>query len=81
VELYFDGPGIYIVKTLNDIDAELMEMFAVSGADAQISEKSRDYTYRLSVKDQSELIGFLTTLYNQHHTILKVEHLVEHNNN
>ena len=81
IDLYFDGPGTYLVTTKNRIKSEFMEIFPVEICAARPGNNAEENSYTLTVRDQSELMGFLNSLYNEHHTIVKVEHLPQNKNN
>ena len=72
----FDGPGRYVVITKEDTSPEIVELFA---GKIEISELPDEVhagsEIVVEIKDQSELLSLLNMLYDNHHTILKIERL------
>jgi hypothetical protein len=74
VDLNFDGPGKYLIQVKGKVNPEIMEMFRLHPAERAVQTGCENCTQLfLDIKDQSELLGFLNTLYDFHHTICKVE--------
>ena len=75
VDLIFDGPGKYLVQVKEKVNPEIMEMFRLRPTEGAVQSDCDNCTQLfLDIKDQSELLGFLNTLYDFHHTIYKVEY-------
>jgi hypothetical protein len=75
VDLIFDGPGKYLIQVKEKVNPEIMEMFRLRPAEGAVQSDCDHCTQHfLDIKDQSELLGFLNTLYDFHHTIYKVEY-------
>lgn len=72
--LRFDGPGKYSVITTDGIASEVSESFEAVTVRTKFSEGRKLEVFTIEVKDQSELMGFLNSLYGCRHTILKVVH-------
>lgn len=70
----FDGPGRYVVKTKESINPEIFELFNAKINTSKLAGIGNiDSLLIVEIKDQSELLSFLNTLYDNHHTIMKVE--------
>ena len=75
-DLYFDGPGRYLILIKEKLSQDIYEMFPVKDAqDDHIHLDEHGNHLIIDIKDQSELMGLLNMLYNNHYTIIKVEYL------
>ena len=73
-KLRFDGPGKYSVITLDGCASEVSELFEAVEVRSEFSEGRNMKVFTIDVKDQSELMGFLNSLYGCRHTIIRVVH-------
>ena len=73
-KLRFDGPGRYSVITQDGCVSEVSELFEAAEVRSEITEGRNLKVFTIDVKDQSELMGFLNSLYGCRHTIIKVVH-------
>jgi hypothetical protein len=72
--LRFDGPGRYSVITRDGWASEVSELFEAVEVRSEFSEGRNFKVFTIDVKDQSELMSFLNSLYGWRHTIIKVVH-------
>jgi len=77
-DLYFDGPGRYLILIKEKLSQDIYEMFSVKDAQDDLANLD-EHGNRLiiDIKDQSELMGLLNMLYNNHYTIIKVEYIIK----
>jgi hypothetical protein len=74
--LRFDGPGRYLILLKEHVSQEILSLFPIRGAqDDPVGRYKNRNQLIIDIKDQSELMGLLNALYNNHCTIIKVEHL------
>jgi len=75
-DIRFDGPGRYVVTTKEEVSSDIFELYASKKV---VSEQTHGdeagYQLVVNIKDQTELLSFLNILYDNHHTILKIERL------
>lgn len=72
----FDGPGRYVITTKEEVSPEIFELFTLKKSVNKHSDGDDAITKLVvDIKDQSELLSFLNTLYDNHHTIIKIERL------
>ncbi|MGD9329422.1 MAG: hypothetical protein PVH48_10680 [Cyclobacteriaceae bacterium] len=75
-DLYFDGPGRYLILIKEKLSQDIYKMFPVKDAqDDLVNQDEHGNHLIIDIKDQSELMGLLNTLYDHHCTIIKVEYL------
>jgi hypothetical protein len=75
-DLYFDGPGRYLIHIKENMGQDIFEMFAIKYAqDDPTNLNKKRNQLMIDIKDQSELLGFLNELYNHHYTLIKVEYI------
>jgi hypothetical protein len=73
-DIRFDGPGRYIVTTREEVSADIFELYTLKKAiSEQTGGDNASSQLVIDIKDQSELLSFLNILYDNHHTIIKVE--------
>lgn len=77
-DLHFDGPGRYLIVIKEKISQDIFEMFPIKEAqDALVNLDEHGNQLIIDIKDQSELMGLLNVLYNNHYTIIKVEYIIK----
>jgi hypothetical protein len=75
-DLHFDGRGWYLILIKEKVSQDIYEMFSVKDAqDDLVGLDEHGNHLIIDIKDQSELMGLLNALYNNHYTIIKVEYL------
>ena len=75
-DLYFDSSGRYAIVIKEEVHPEFFEMFQLREMENAPSEPVKGPTQLIvDIKDQSELLGLLNALYDNHHTIFKVEYV------
>jgi hypothetical protein len=73
-DIRFDGPGRYLVNVREEASTDIFEMYKVVKNKTEVTEGGILRTQLIvDIKDQSELLSFLNVLYDNHHTIMKVE--------
>ncbi len=73
-DIRFDGSGRYVVMTREQFSPEIIELFSArENMSEQTGEVIAGSHIVVEIKDQSELLSFLNILYDNHHTIVKVE--------
>jgi hypothetical protein len=74
-EFTFNRPGKYRIRVLGALDASFSEKLA--GFHFQLphreDQEGIETEFVVSVRDQAELLGILTTLYDLHLTLISVE--------
>jgi hypothetical protein len=70
--IHFDGPGDYIIQTKEKFNPDSFCMFSFYERTINKSPFTSTYELVLSIRDQSELMGFLNMLYDHHYTLIKV---------
>jgi hypothetical protein len=77
-DLHFDGPGRYLIVIKEKVSQDIFEMFPIKEAqDALVNLDEHGNQLIIDIKDQSELMGLLNVLYNNHYTIIKVEYIIK----
>jgi hypothetical protein len=80
-DIRFDGPGRYIVTTREEVSADIFELYTSKKAiSEQTDGDNASSQLVVDIKDQSELLSFLNTLYDNHYTIMKIELLANMKN-
>lgn len=79
-KIRYDGPGMYAITTKEEVNHDIFELFNVKKIQGEPTDGSNaDSQLIFEIKDQSELLSFLTVLFDHHHTILRLE-LLSNNN-
>jgi hypothetical protein len=77
-DLHFDGPGRYLIVIKEKVSQDIFKMFPIKDArDALVNQDKHGNQLIIDIKDQSELMGLLNALYNNHYTIIKVEYIIK----
>ena len=75
-DIRFDGPGRYVVTTKEEVSSDIFELYTSKKAKSEHTDGDNAASQLVvDIKDQSELLSFLNILYDNHHTILKIERL------
>lgn len=73
-DIRFDGPGRYIVTTREEVSADIFELYTSKKViSEQTGGDNAGSQLIVYIKDQSELLSFLNILFDNHHTIVKIE--------
>ena len=74
----FDGPGKYMVNTRERIDDSFLEIFNIHLITPSGQKEDPFYNQLIiKVRDQAELSGFLSALYNCRYTLLGINYLTD----
>jgi len=77
-DLHFDGPGRYLIVIKEKVSQDIFEVFPIKEArDNPVNLDEHGNQLIIDIKDQSELMGLLNVLYNNHYTIIKVEYIIK----
>lgn len=80
-DIRFDGPGRYGVRIKEDVSPGIIELFNVKKNITELAGSGNTGSQLIvEIKDQSELLSFLNTLYDNHYTIMKIELLTNMKN-
>lgn len=72
-DVKFDAPAYYQITVVGRISPELIEKFGTINLRVDKDQAKKISHLNVLVKDQAQLAGILTSLYNNHHVILSVE--------
>jgi hypothetical protein len=73
-DIRFDGPGRYVITTKGEVNPDISELYNAKKNKCRLTGAGHAGSELIvEIKDQSELLSFLNTLYDNHQTIMKVE--------
>ena len=73
-DIRFDGPGRYVITTKEEVNPGIFELYNTKNNKGKLTGAGHAGSEHIfEIKDQSELLSILNILYDNHHTIVKVE--------